>query len=57
MRVRWLLSTGRPVDHENAKDNRSSRLRYLLVKRRSHFRLFMVTVFIADSDAFTLPAI
>jgi len=29
----------------------------ILVKRESHFRLLSVTVFIADSDFFTIPAI
>jgi hypothetical protein len=29
----------------------------VLVKRESHFRLSFMTVFIADSDVFTIPAI
>ena len=49
--------TGKRLGHENADNRRSTRLQYLLVKRGNHLRLFTFTVFIADSDLFTLPAI
>jgi len=55
--VRCLLSTGKRVDHENAGSNRSTRLQYRLVKRDNHLRLSPFTVFITDSDIFTLPSI
>jgi hypothetical protein len=45
------------MDHENAGCTRSTRLRYRLVKRLNHFRLLPFTIFITDSDFFTLPAI
>ena len=55
--VRCLLSTGKRVDHENAGYKHSTRLQYLLVKRDNHLRLSQFTVFITDSDIFTLPSI
>jgi len=55
--VRCLLSTGKRVDHENAGSKRSTRLQYRLVKRDNHLRLSPFTVFITDSDIFTLPSI
>ena len=55
--VRCLLSTGKRVDHENAGCKRSTRLQYRLVKRDNHLRLSQFTVFITDSDTFTLPSI
>jgi hypothetical protein len=55
--VRCLLSTGKRVDHENAGCKRSTRLQYRLVKRDNHLRLSPFTVFITDSDIFTLPSI
>jgi len=45
------------MGHENAKHRRSTRLRYRLVKRANHLRLFMFTIFITGSDIFTIPAI
>ena len=55
--VRCLLSTGKRVDHENAGCTRSTRLQHRLVKRDNHFRLLPFTIFITDSDIFTLPSI
>lgn len=45
------------MGHETAVIKRISPLHTFWFKRLNHLRLFTVTVFIADSDIFTLPAI
>jgi hypothetical protein len=45
------------MDHENANINVSPTSNTFWFKRLSHFRLFTITIFTADSDIFTLPAI
>ncbi len=54
--VRCLLSTGRCADHETPQAMTLPTSSTVWFKRANHFRLSAFTVFIADSDAFTLPA-
>jgi len=45
------------MDHENAIINVSPTSNTFWFKRISRFRLSTLTIFITDSDIFTLPAI
>jgi hypothetical protein len=56
-RLRRLLLAGKHMGHDRVFWKRQSHFHYLLVKRKSHFRLFPVTTFIADSHVFAISTI
>ena len=45
------------MGHESVFFNQTPASVTVLVKRNNHFRLFVLTIFIADSHVFTLPTI